>query len=188
MYRWVGSLLASLLGQGPLQSPFLRSAEGSHAWASVLDLRPQVGEHSAGGELLGAVHLRRTGDHSCQGPARSDPVRHLTMAQLTHPSSRALPCPPSTGLWQELLHPWSRVAPQHAHSWGGQLGVPLEHSRLQAQHSLLPRAHSRSLPRGAPSTALSDLCWVRDHDEKILGSPLAQWGCGGEVVNAHGRI
>lgn len=93
LYRWVGSLLASLLGQGPLQSPFLRSAEGSHAWASVLDLRPQVGEHSAGGELLGAVHLLRTGDHSCQGPARSDPVRHLTMAQPDTPikQSSALP-------------------------------------------------------------------------------------------------
>lgn len=34
--------------------------------------------------------------------------------------------------------------------------------------------------REAPSTALSDLCWVRDHSEKILGCPWATVGEGGE--------
>lgn len=114
-------------------------------------------------------------------------MRHLTMAQPDTPIKQSSALPSQHRAVAGLLHPWSRVAPQHAHSWGRHLGVPLEHSRLQAQHSLLPRAHSRSLPRGAPSTP----CLIYVGSETTMKRSWGVlWHSGGvgEVANAHGRV
>lgn len=75
---------------------------------------------------------------------------------------------------------WYPASPQ----LGGGLGI--EHLRRQARTHCCPAPTADALPHGGPSIALSHVCWVRNHSEKILGCPLATAG-GGEEINAHGR-